>query len=31
MVWAAKVFHWPPEVTRRQSVRDLRVLMGSYE
>jgi hypothetical protein len=29
-VWAAKQFQWPPDVTRRQSVRDLRLLTESY-
>jgi hypothetical protein len=29
IVWAAKAFKWPPDVVRRQSFRDLQLLMES--
>lgn len=30
IVWAVKQFGWPPDVVKRQSMRDLRLLMDSF-
>lgn len=31
IVWFARTFGWSPDVVRRQSWRDLRLLMDSFE
>lgn len=30
-MWAVKQFGWPPDVVRQQSMRDLRMLMDSFD